>query len=138
LVGFSKVVWSAAHNQSTLEITLATTTQLVATVPAQLINPPGSADIFVTNLDQDGNTAAVANSIRLVVTSGEPSATISISLSRDIAGSPDLTLTILSNNFILYNGHWQNLLLWMQDGVDTPLQANFVGVAATFIQSLIA
>src|SRR5262250_1511351 len=56
-----------------------------------------------------------------------PSANISISPQSATVGSPDLTLTIQAvNNFTFHNGIWQSLVLWTQDGVDTPLQASFV------------
>lgn len=56
-----------------------------------------------------------------------PSANISITPTSAAVGSPDLSLRIVaSNNFTFHNGIWYSEVLWSQDGVDTPLVANFV------------
>ena len=62
------------------------------------------------------------------VSSGTPSANISISPASATVGSPDLTLTIAGSSTFTFvqGGVHYSTVVWVQDGIDTPLLTTFV------------
>lgn len=97
----SIVVWSVNGNDTSLATTFLSSTQLTAVIPAALLANPVTAKVLVETGDPTGSGPfAKSNSVEFGVRTTSPALSVSsISPMSTVAGSPDLTLTVMGSNF---------------------------------------
>jgi len=121
----SIVVWFANNHETTLATTFESTTQLRAVVPAALLATPITAKVFVKTGDPIGSIPfSKSDSITFMVVSVPPkSVSVSaISPMSVVAGSPDLTLTIMGSNFATGNASgFHSAVLWNNTSLATTV-----------------
>ena len=123
----SIVVWSANGSDQSLATSFVSSTQLTAVVPAALLAQPVTAKVLVEKGDPMGSgpfskTASVEFGVTAVPI---PSFSISSILpSSVVAGSPDLTLTVIGSTFDNSN-HNKSFVMWSANGSVNLLATTF-------------
>jgi hypothetical protein len=124
----SVVVWSANGTDTFLATTFVSSTQLTGVIPAALLANPVTARVLVETGDPLGSLPfSKSTSINFSVTAAPPPALSisSISPMSTIAGSPDLTLTVMGSSFA-NDPHNKSKVVWSANGIDTFLATTFV------------
>jgi galactose oxidase-like protein/Kelch motif protein len=130
------VVWQALGVDTILGSAGSSKTEIDVTVPATLLANPGSALVYVGNFDPMGDQPPRRmDSARFTITAspgsgGSGERTITLSPSSAPAGSADLALKVIGENFDI-EGHNRTWIVWSAQGVDTIL--NFAGGSTTEI-----
>ena len=124
----SIVVWSVNSTNTFLATTFVSSTELTAVIPAALLANPVSANVSVATGDPMASfpmpqSGSVSFTVYLVPP-GSPSIT-TISPMSAVAGSPDLTLTVMGSGFVNGN-HNVSSVVWHVNGSDTFLATTFV------------
>ena len=125
---FSQAVWSVNGINTLLATTFDSRTQLAAVIPAALLENSAMAQVFIQTGDPMGDIPlSKSNSVRFPVTTAPPGAASisSISPTSAVAGSPDLTLSIMGSNFDAA-GIIRSRAVWVVNGHTTPLLTTFV------------
>jgi hypothetical protein len=124
----SFVVWSVSSGDTLLTTTFVSSTELTAMVPAALLANPIVANVLVETGDPLGSVPFVKSGIvNFLVMSVLPESTSinSISPVSAVAGSSDLTLTVMGSAFFKEN-HNKSRVVWSVNGSDTFLVTTFV------------
>jgi hypothetical protein len=125
----SVVVWSANGSDTTLATTFVSSTQLTAVIPAALLANPLTAKVLVETGDPTGSLPfSKSNSINFGVTKTPPASfSISSILPMSVvAGSPDITLTVMGSSFA-NDRHNKSVVAWSVNGSSEAfLQTTFV------------
>jgi len=124
----STVVWSVNSRDTFLTTTFVSSTELTAVIPAALLANPVSANVSVATGDPMASfpipqSGSVSFNV-YAAPPGSPSVS-SISPMSAVAGSPDLTLTVMGSAFVNEN-HNDSLVVWSVNGSDTFLATTFV------------
>ena len=124
----SVVVWSANGKDTLLATTFISSTQLTAVIPAALLANPTTAKVFVETGDPMASfPPSKSNSVDFSVTATSSEFSItSISPMSIIAGSPDLTLTVMGSGFGNQGPHNHSVVVWSANGKDTLLATTFI------------
>jgi hypothetical protein len=125
---FSQTVWSVNGINTLLTTNFHTSTQLTAVVPAVLLENSAIAQVFVQTGDPMGDIPlSKSTSFSFPVTAAPLGAASigSISPTSAVAGSPDLTLTIMGSSFD-GAGVIRSRAVWIVNGSTTPLATTFV------------
>jgi hypothetical protein len=99
---FNQVVWTANSTDTALATTFVSSSQLMAVVPAPLLDNPLQAKVRVDVWDVMGDVPdATSSSVTFSVTSASAAAPSITSISPESAGagSSDVTITITGSNF---------------------------------------
>ena len=123
----SIVVWSANGSDQSLATSFISSSQLTAVIPAPLLAQPVTAKVFVEKGDPMGSLPfSKSASVEFGVMAGPvPSFSISsISPSSVVAGSPDLTLTVIGSAFANSN-HNKSFVIWSANGGVNRLATTF-------------
>ena len=123
----SVVVWSANGKDTLLATTFISSTQLTAVIPAALLANPTTAKVFVETGDPRASfPPSKSNSVEFSVTATSSEFSItSISPMSIVAGSPDLTLTVMGSGFG-NNMLNRSVVVWSANGKDTLLATTFI------------
>ena len=124
----SIVVWSVNSRDTFLATTFVSSTELTAVIPAALLANPVSANVSVATGDPMASfPMPQSGSVSFYVYSlppGSPSVS-SISPMSAVAGSPDITLTVMGSAFVNQK-HNDSRVVWSVNGSDTFLATTFV------------
>ncbi len=124
----SQAVWSGNGIDTLLATNFGSSTQLIAVIPAALLANSTAAEVFVQTGDPMGDTPLLkSNSVSFQVTALSQGGTqiSSISPTGAVAGSPDLTLTIMGSSFD-GTGVIRSRAVWVANGSTIPLSTTFV------------
>jgi hypothetical protein len=126
---YSQVVWSVSGTNTLLATTFVTTTKLTALVPSALLANSIAAQVFVQTGDPMGDIPLSKSiAVTFEVTAPSPGVPLIISVSPQsaVAGSSDLTITVMGANFIDGAPHKHNVVVWTVGGKPTFLATTFV------------
>lgn len=123
----SVVVWSANGSDQSLATSLVSKTQLTAVVPAALLAQPVTAKVLVERGDPAGSGPFSQSAFTYFAVTATPIPSLSISSilpSSVVAGSPDLTLTVMGSAFA-HSNHNKSLVMWSANGSVNVLATTF-------------
>ena len=121
----SVVVWSANGGDQPLATSFVSSNQLTAVIPAALLAHPVTAKVLVETGDPLGSGPFSKSASSNFTVGAAPLFSISsISPMSVVAGSPDLTLTVMGSQFV--NGtHTKSVVTWSVSGGDSFLRTTF-------------
>ena len=126
---YSQVMWSESGSNTRLPTTFVSSTKLTAVIPPALLANSTAAQVFVLTGDPMGDLPlAKSISVTFDVTTPPPGRLLitSISPQSAVAGSLDLTITVMGANFIEGAPHKHNVVVWTANGTSTFLATTFV------------